>query len=392
MIFPNGLPGQGLLWALLSFPAAILAQGAGCTNVTISSAADADAIRKSCKTIVGDLTFAESFNETITLDGIEVIEGDIKHSDDRYPWACETPGTQNEFPCNQSFTISSSTLRRINGSISFWFFHGLEELLFPNLVRMEWVALQRLYSLKTLDLTNLQYIEYFQLEAMKLEKFLLDELQEFTGPNKGGVQIMVGPKVENIDGLFRNNLDPWLGRREKFYNASGSEADVGVSLNLVSGPNLKSLTFGWKQISSLRLYAANEFTVVFGGPNSTEVEIDELVISGSVAKIERGEKVKNITIWDLALRDLEKMTTLDLPFDQLGGLLVANATELTSVILPPQAENWREFSLIMYDCPKLNLTSEYTIVDGERKKTWYWPKNGDYSFLQISARLSTEFL
>lgn len=250
---------------------------------------------------------------------------------------------------------------------------------------------RRLDYLKTLDLTNLQYTEYFQLEALGLEKFSLDELKEFTGPEDGGVQVMVGPKVENLDGLFRNNLDPWRdGASWGGYDgwmASGS----GVDLNSITAPNLKSLTFGWKRIPQLAITTGGEVSVVFGGPNSTGIEIRNLKLSGGVVKLGRGQTVKKFKVGRLEVRDAEKVKQLEVPFDELGSLEILNATALTSVILPPQAESWNNFSLSINKCPNLTLSSEYTIVDGEHKKTWYWPR-GDWLNLVIWAKMANGFL
>lgn len=389
MIHDSCLCWQGLLWVLLLFPAAAMAQDASCGNVTISSAADADAIRKTCKTITGNLMFDWYFNETVNLDGIEVIEGDFWHEGDGR--ACLTAEEMDKFPCLARFNISSSTLRQINGDISFWAFNGLEELILPNLVRVKQVSLKRLHDLQTLDLTNLQYIQDFWLEAKNLSKFSLDGLKEFTGPYNGGVYIVVG-SVDNLDGLFKNNLDPWQGFTDIAVDADGyMHSGLGVDLSYMHAPNLKTLTFGWKRVPNLRVGGGSEMSIVFGGPNSTEVEISTLQLYDGVGKLERGKTLKNLKVGLLSVRDTEKMERLEVPFDQLWSLEIRNATELTSVILPPQAESWTNFSLNIFSCPNLNLSSEYSTVDGERKKTWYWPR-GDWVDLTISANMTNEFL
>ena len=83
-----------------------MAQDASCGNVTISSAADADAIRKTCKTITGNLMFDWYFNETVNLDGIEVIEGDFWHEGDGR--ACLTAEEMDKFPCLASWAMAAA--------------------------------------------------------------------------------------------------------------------------------------------------------------------------------------------------------------------------------------------------------------------------------------------
>ncbi|KAK3331495.1 hypothetical protein B0H66DRAFT_507312 [Apodospora peruviana] len=386
MVYISAFRWQTLLWALLSLAGRALSQQE-CTNVTISSAADADAIRKTCKTILGNLVFAETFTGTgtVSLDGIEIIQGNIWHEIDDIYKCKDSP---DESPCSAKFTISSSTLRFVNGTLYFWGFDGLESLVLPNLNRVQGsFSLNHLYQLGTLDVTGLQYVENFQLSAQNLEKFSIDGLQEFTGPRNGHVSVF-GDKLDNVDGLFMNNLDPWKNHSSGGSYDNWMQTGMGVSLNL---PNIKTVTFGWRRVPSFRFNPPNPPAgVVFGGPNTTEMEIGEVRLGFGMAQVDRHKQVKKLAARSLEVREATDLQTLNVPFDSLGSLDVFSAPSLTTVTLPPEAENWNMSKLSILDCPQVNLTSEYSMRNDERIKTWYWPKS-DFDNIAIQGKLSNEF-
>ncbi|KAK0374280.1 hypothetical protein CLIM01_08342, partial [Colletotrichum limetticola] len=54
---------------------------------------------------------------------------------------------------------------------------------------------------------------------------------------------------------------------------------------------------------------------------------------------------------------------LDLPFDHLGNLTIRNERELVWLSVPPQAEQWEDFSLDIGYNPNLNLSTEYRVSE-----------------------------
>ncbi|KAK3314208.1 hypothetical protein B0H66DRAFT_373886 [Apodospora peruviana] len=379
------------LGLLLLARLAISQDSQGCGNVTISSSADADAIRKSCKTITGNVAFSESFARSptdVSLDGVEVIEGNIWHdTHDDLVW-CGEPTVAQPTDCPGPWSLSSGTLREVGGNIYTWAFPGLWRVSLPSLQRVgKAFSLNRMNYLRELDVTALEVVESFTLGAEVLEKFSLKELKAFSGPRNGWVNLYGGGKVEDFDGLFRANLDPWHGW-------TGDGPDVGSFMasntgTQINAPSIKRLTFGWRRIPSLRVMTESDVTFVLGGPNSTEVEIGELHLGYGVRKVERGETVKKLSVGLFELRNAARMETLDLPFDQLGTLEVRESNALTRVVLPAQAEDWKDWSVQITGSPNVDMKSEYA-DEAKTKKTWYWPK-GDIESIWLSGNISTDF-
>lgn len=81
-------------------------------NVTIRNGEDAKNVRENCKAIAGNLDL--DIFETCNLDGLEEVQGDVVHQ-------CLTKqkGLDYCMDASTTFTISSSTLRSINGSLRF---------------------------------------------------------------------------------------------------------------------------------------------------------------------------------------------------------------------------------------------------------------------------------
>lgn len=347
-----------------------------CGNVTISTAADADAVRKACTTITGDLVLAPNFSESINLDGIETILGDLKHS------GCEVGFKACVIP--PLFGISSSTLQTINGSLDVWYFPGLEKLLLPKLARVKGgVSLKRAHNLTTLDLTNLQYVQYVVLDLASLKTLQLDGLKGFTGPSNGDIALWNVGQVDNVDGFFKNPLDPIL--------SPTNSQEAGSTIGGYGIPNVRKLTLGWKRFTTLTV-SGNDITVTLGGPNTTAMEIDTLKLLSGVVGIQRGEQMNNLTVGKLSVYSNDNITELKANFDRLTSLELLFSSQLKTIILPSAAEQWQNYSLSVSGCSSLNLSSEYTVDgSGQRTKTWYWPK-GDIQSVNIDANLSNDFL
>ncbi|KAH7015499.1 hypothetical protein EDB80DRAFT_889696 [Ilyonectria destructans] len=328
-----------------------VAQAIECTNVTIADASDATEVRNDCTIISGNLGFAKALSETINLDGVEEIQGDITHSGCEEAWDdCEIPS---------AFSISSSTLTKVGGAIDFWYFQGLEELSFPKLEVVQGsVSLKRLGELKRLDITKLARLGYFILEAANLTSIEHEGLEGFTGENKYGTVSFWAAAVKSVDSFFSHPI-----------SANGTADQSRITISGEYLPNVKEINFGWAKAPELWV-SGNDIAVTIGTSRTANVEIDSIVLKGNITKLERHDSVKNLTVGSFTMESDNEMEDLELPFDQLTKLKLLNSDGLQSVKLPQAALNWSDFDLEISSCDNLNLSSEY--LGSER--VWYWPE------------------
>ena len=351
-----------------------------CTNVTIANAADADAVRKSCPVIQGDLTFVGTISESINLDGVETVLGGILHDG-----ACGR--TDDECPHVQPFTISSSTLTTVNQTINFRYFPGLEKLILPNLTTVNsGLMLKRLHDLTHLDITGLSYVGWVLLETTSLKTLLLDGLKGFTGTGSNGyVSLWDAGQVESVDGFFKNPIDP------VFYPETSQ--DSSLSTNAAVIPNVRKITIGWTRIPKLSLSGQN-LTVVLGGPSTKSMEIDMFEVGGGVVDLQRSPELKNLTLTTFSMDNNRNMTHLKADFDQVANFAVYGHPSLRTLELPPQAVNWANLSMRLTQDPSgpLNFSSEYTVdASGQKQRTWYWPEK-DMREVVVHGNIATDFL
>ena len=330
--------------------------------------------------IQGDLTFEEGFSETINLDGIEAVEGTIAHSgcillraDD-----CTVP---------EPFTISSSTLTTVNGSVHLVSFHGLKSLALPNLTTVQGGAMfQRMNNLTDLDLTQLSYVGSVILEAERLQTLRIDGLKGFTGDQSGNgngyVTIWNAGEVESVDGFFKNPIDSMF--------AEYDPVEFQLSFGANSIPKVRKLTIGWTKVTGVSI-AGDDLTVILGGSSTKSMEIETLKLGIGVSGLERSSNLENLTATTL-LMDSSDLVELTIPFDRLATFSARNLGKLRTIELPQQATNWANLSLTTFNCSALNLTSEYAEDStGEKRQTWYWPEK-DMRRVDLSGQISNDFL
>lgn len=353
-----------------------------CTNVTIANAADAEAVRKSCRVIQGDLVFADTLSESINLDGVETVLGGIRHDG-----SC---GRISGCPYVSPFTISSSTLTRVNQTMYFWYFPGLEKLILPSLVTVDGgFMLKRLHNLTHLDITGLSYVGWVVLETPRLKTLLLDGLKGFTGiEGNGDVGIWDAGEIESVDGFFRNPIDPY-----PYFTPPGSAVESGLGITGSAIPNVREVNIGWTRISTLTISGKN-LTVVLGGPSTKSMEIGKLELMSGVTDLKRSPGLKNLTLTTFFMENNPNMTHLRADFDQVANFTVYAYDSLRALEFPPQAVNWVNLSLHLNHgrSSPLNLSSEHTVdASGQRRKTWYWPER-DMREVVIRGNLATDFL
>ncbi|KAH6973023.1 hypothetical protein BKA56DRAFT_620389 [Ilyonectria sp. MPI-CAGE-AT-0026] len=334
-----------------------ITQAVSCGNVTISSAADAAEIRSTCTIISGDLDFTYDFNNTINLDGVEEIQGGIYHS------GCRAFPETSDCPSPSPFSISSSTLTTVKGTVSLKFFNGLKELRFPNLTTVEGsITLLHLYDLKRLDITKLSRVGGILLEAPNMTTLEHESLKSFTN-NAGSVSLWAAA-VDSVDSFFNYPL-------EIAEDASDSQSFIDV----YELPNLRHINIGWPRVKQVTIKGDN-LGVTLGTENTTSIDIGTLSLIGNITDLDQGDVVTNLTVGQLIVKDNFDMTHLNVSFDQLSTLEINQCDGLKTLQVPPKAIDWEDFGLHIRSCLNLNLSSEYHInSDGENEKSWYWPNN-----------------
>ncbi|KAH7144113.1 hypothetical protein B0J13DRAFT_635021 [Dactylonectria estremocensis] len=352
-----------------------------CTNVTIASADDATQIRKKCKTIKGWLRFSEGLNETINLDGVESINGDVTHSGDVEDYNDNVAGDQ--YP-NRSvlFQVHSSTLNTVNGSIDFWTFNGLEELRFPNLTRVEYgFTMLRMSYLKLLDITKLTHLGSFNIEATHLTTLRHESFKGFTGTHyNGGSLSFSSAGVESLDSWFKYPLTV----QSTIQGSDSEDAPGNAEISGYRLPNLKNITIGWVKTDKIRIEGPDSegISVTFGASETETMDIGLVMLQGNVTVLGRGPVLEELVAGRLIV-EYGSQEELDLSvFDKVTDLEVRDNFELQYIRLPPSAVDWEDVSLLMSSNSKLMLTSEYRDAENKTDRFWYWPK-GDMRLIQL---------
>ncbi|CAG9998288.1 unnamed protein product [Clonostachys byssicola] len=339
-------------------------------NVTIQNGEDAKNVRENCKTIAGTLLL--DIFETCNLDGLEEVQGDVVHD-------CPTKqlGLDYCMDASTTFTISSSTLRSINGSLRFYYYRGIEKLDFPKLNKVQDISLYTPYNLTHINFSNLEYFETFYLNTPSLIELQLDKFKEFT--SRPYVNIENTGRLESLDKFFQNPVNPY-----NFYHWEASSTFVQLHLLTV-----RNLTFGWTLMPSLVIEAKSPLTLTLGGPETEEMEFEgTLEIGANVSAINRHENLKNLTVnsFDLSHNTL---TDFDLSFlDQVASVVVYKNPQLRQLRLPSTAQSWKNLSLIIWYNDNLLLSP---VKNGSEETIWHWP-TGDMSSVRIRANITSDFL
>ncbi|KKP05829.1 hypothetical protein THAR02_02026 [Trichoderma harzianum] len=360
---------------------------AQCGNTTIHSAADADALRKACRVVDGTITIPPSLNhlENVSLDGIEVINGDLRS------YKCGSINIKRRSPTNSSVvSFSSSTLTTIHGDLALdGCIPDFTNISFPNLKTIDGAFdLANAGSLAYLDITNLDSVGYFRLYSPTLVTMVHNELRNVTGAHGTKKVVVEQTSLTSVDSLFRNPLD-----------IGDSPASIeGKTLMFENFPTqtLTNATFGFARAGSLSIEGNGTLYVTLGGPDQTTMALTNLTFTRGTAGFIRNPQLANLTVETVTLGSYiggaNNFTDLLLPFDSMSSLTILNEQTLTQLELPPQAVNYTNFSVTLYGCTNLNLSSQFaTNPDGTTRQTWYWPQK-DIKSLSLIGNISTPFL
>lgn len=346
-------------------------------NIEISNAGDAENVRKACKTITGSVTIAEGIVDSINLDGVERIDGDLTHT------GC---GLLTYEACGPSpsapISFSSSTLNFVNGSVEFLTYNKLDKVSLPRL-RYVWnsVSFRDVTDLKELDITSLEYVSELALETPALETLSLDGIKGFNEAASftGGVEIWNSGKLESVDAFFTNPIN--TSKLESWREGKG------LLINQGALPNVRKINIGWVGMDSLEVGGTN-LTVVLGGQDVKSVAIKQVTLRGGIVGLQRGDSLEELNVERFTLLENDVITDLNLPLDSAASITLTNSSSLQSVTLSSKAERWKNLSVKISDCASLKLDSEN---GSDGKKNWVWPK-GEMASVNITSNVSSAFL
>jgi hypothetical protein len=350
-------------------------------NITIRNGEDAKNVRENCKTIAGNLDL--DIFETCNLDGLEEVQGDVSHK-------CPTKqhGLDYCMDASTTFTISSSTLRSINGSLRFFYYRGVEKLDFPKLnkVRQE-ISLYAPYNLTHINFSNLEYFGGFSLNTPSLIELQLDKFKEFTSrgvlkpdgtPSGPYVNIHDTGRLESLDNFFQNPVNPY-----NLYNNGASNTFIDFHRLTV-----RNLTFGWTRMPSMAIQAKSQLTLTLGGPETEGMEFEGILEIGTgVSTINRHENLKNLTVHRFDVRQ-SAVIDLDLSFNQVASVIVYDNPQLRQLRLPSMAQSWKNLYLSINSNDNLLLSP---IKNSSDETIWHWPTD-DMSSVIIVANITANFL
>ncbi|KAI9155086.1 hypothetical protein HJFPF1_07653 [Paramyrothecium foliicola] len=360
---------------------------ANCTgNITVYDDRDIEPFRENCPVIDGYIRFATNWTGDVNLDGVEIIRGDVWHSNCSNGLfytsdECDNMGASPEF-----FKFSSSTLREIHGTLAFRWSQRLSQLMLPDLRLITGkLFLDDVIGLTELDLTRLEYLGDFEIDAGNLEKLHFNGLKGLWPWNPGWAldyRIKTMGKVDSVDGFYQRAFDT-MSTNYSLYN--GLEFD--------RFGNLDNINLGWTRIPSLSVLAYGDWptrghvlSMTLGGSETESMTIGDFWLDGRV-HVERGREMRNLTVDEVYLENT-KLLNISLPFDQLSYLECHGHGfhEPDFIHLPAQAVDWHNVTFNISGGHFLTFSSQY---DAAGQQTWYWPM--EIRTLHMEANMSMEF-
>ncbi|KAI0502745.1 hypothetical protein F5B22DRAFT_632209 [Xylaria bambusicola] len=374
---------------LLACTGSAVSQSTCTENVTLSTGAEAQSLSERCKILDGSITLPGNLSESINLDGLEEIRGDFTME---FSYSGDSGySIQYEPYYGPSYEISSSTLQTVGGVVQFglgstglaypedYQAPSLGNVSFPSLMNISAGVEIAAPNLTHIDLTSLQYFTFFSLSTPQLAQLQLRHVKGLNDNihwlNNVGLE-SIG-NVESLDGLFSEPIDQtssnllhddgiwqtvYFGKQPPHHYPNNYP--YGTSAN-GPAPSLRNLTIGWEQLQSTRFTDMN-LTLTLGGTMTESMTIKIMVLERGNYKLQRGPAVKHLAVLAFRADNDFDNTDLVLPFDQVDEVYI-NSTELQSITLPQEAENWTR-PIFELHAPKLRLDSS---------TTWHWPLHMD---------------
>ncbi|WYZ36165.1 hypothetical protein EsH8_XI_000048 [Colletotrichum jinshuiense] len=361
---------RALLSGLVAAVSFVLAQQP-CESFSIVTLEDLQAARK-CPVITGSVRISYRAPD-VNLDGVVAIHGNLT------TWCTSPTSATGSTRCimnNFLETISSTTLTTVGGSLEFSSSINLSNVSFPQLATVKGLfSLTDLNSLTYLDITRLESAGKIVMKADNLQTLKHETLRKITGwglDNSRHIYIATG-SLKSVDSFFQQPLE--------------------VDLVEVNSVYVKRLNYGFTKTTTLSIDASGpnpNITLVFGGPSIREVVVEAIHASFGLWSLERLPSLERLSAGSLRFYN-NRCKRLDLPFNQLGALIVHHNSDLEWLSIPPKAKDWTDFSFYIYGSPLLNLTSEYAVDEkGEAVRFWYWPQS-DIRYISIDANLTNDF-
>ncbi|KAJ5769571.1 hypothetical protein N7520_004130 [Penicillium odoratum] len=315
-----------------------------CGSVNITSVSSADALRKNCQIVDGDVVIgpfsenSEIYN--INLDGVEIIKGSLRSYDDYglVSWP---------------FAVSSTTLKEVQRSVGFPYLTSinLTSLSLPSLTTVG-NTFDLVGSITSLNIKSLESVPTITLGTPYLRS-----IQHAKLTNVSSLWIE-GNYLDSLDSFFNNAID--------------------INSSVASGPfpNIDTITVGF---TSGDVSITSKSGVILGGPTTMAMAFGYVYLAGGAMFLNRSSTLKSLTAKSFDLGGTSN-TLLDIPFDDLTNLYINLDNEddvlVEEIRLPPIAVNWTDFNLYIFEVPSLNLSSQYSINDnGFVFQTWYWPES-----------------
>lgn len=271
-------------------------------------------------------------------------------------------------------TIEAATLRTVSGGVNLSGLLSLTNFTAPNLETIGNSFSVSGMSLEYLDVQRLVEVGKWSMTNSGIRELKHDGLKRITGGRSGKKEISIYglPNLRNVDSIL----------------AAPVEVDKVVFEQDTT--DMDSITIGTAKANLISIKGRSNLKVTFGTSDTKSMDVDKVMMRG-VKDVLRGDGAENIRVGVL---DLQKnaFERLDIAFDDLGELYMMYESNLEVLTFPPMATKYSNLTVAIWDCEKLDLTSEFVKdKDGNKVRGWYWPE-GDMGRIAIYNVLVDEAL
>jgi hypothetical protein len=336
---------------------AVHASSSSCGPFIIHSQEDADAIRQACPTVTGDIAFATDVSSAISLDGVEVIQGQVSSSGSNMTALTSSTlsSTWNFVLQNQTdlLNISFPNLETVSSDFNLDTLPALHSILVPKLGVVGGFRLVNAPNLAFLQInlqsftTDLELIDY--KSAIILSNLGLVSL---SGLDVTDGTLFTSLTVQDVPNLRQFNwTSPGFGR--VIINGAGNLDFITFEPKRQQDKFLDDLTFN---VSGLRsfTYASDQPIVLreayFNGNTMTELNLTKLPVATSLF-ITNNDRLVSLTLPGHSEDDFtDRYTGNDF------SIAIINNTQLSSDNITQASGSWpwgivQAASMVFQNCP-----------------------------------------